>query len=333
MKIRTSLGMASFLAEDGVCLLQQIVASRPELSTPPKRLSINWETVPTTGGWLEEGVASGRHVQANWFPDVHPSPALLTADPRAGAAGLQLRTEWSISCVAKYVRSVGAWLAVFGDLFESRDCWKPHKRPGDGGRELFGFAQTVAPGWGCMFVGDRGHAQLVSRRWLDHGPWLLHRFADDISLIQFHDLDADPATALAQALPGHCRLGDNDTGGWLRSRYTPKYETKGLYVASDQTLRIVVAPGRVISEREMLDACAERLVGRYNAEKPIRVVRYAFIDPDDAQRHLHEMWLRDLEVWTFTSNGKEIRIDDTYDPSPTPPEWVRRLRKAEEKGA
>ena len=30
---------------------------------------------------------------------------------------------------------------------------------------------------------------------------------------------------------------------------------------------------------------------------------------------------------------KEIRIDDTYDPSPTPPEWVRRLRKAEEKGA
>ncbi|MCB9575022.1 MAG: hypothetical protein H6709_23350, partial [Kofleriaceae bacterium] len=111
--------------------------------------------------------------------------------------------------------------------------------------------------------------------------------------------------------------------------YTPKHETKALYVASDQTLRIVVAPGRAISEREMLDACAKRLVGRHNSEEPIRAVRYIFIDPDDAQRHLHEMWLRELEVWTFTTDGKEIRIDDTYDPSPTPPEWVRRLRAAE----
>ena len=333
MKVRNGLLMASFVAEDGASLLRRVVSSRPEFSSVPVRLSINLDRVEATATWLEDSLARGRRIQANWRPDVHPSPSLLTARPKDGAVGWQLRCDWSIACLVNYVRSIGAWLSVFDDLHDNAHGWQANKVAGDGGRELFGFAQTRAPGWGCMFVGERGHAQLVSRRWLEYGPWLLDRFADDVSLIQFHDLDADPATALAQALPGHCRLGDNDTGGWLRSRYTPKYETKGLYVASDQTLRIVVAPGRVISEREMLDACAERLVGRYNAEKPIRVVRYAFIDPDDAQRHLHEMWLRDLEVWTFTSNGKEIRIDDTYDPSPTPPEWVRRLRKAEEKGA
>ncbi|MCA9678655.1 MAG: hypothetical protein KC464_26745, partial [Myxococcales bacterium] len=261
MKTRHHLLVASFLADDGPSLLRKVVASRPEFSSAPKRLGIglrDWIENPPTS-WLEDALARGRSIQANWHPDVHPSPALMGANPRDGEVHWQIRTAWSIQCVVEYVRALGAWLAVFGGLYESKNGWQGHKSDGDGGRELFGFSRAGAPGWGCMLVGERGHAQLVSRRWLDHGPWLLHRFADDISLIQFHDLDADPATALAQALPGHRRLGDNDMGGWLRSSYTPKYETKGLYVASDQTLRIVVAPGRLISEREMLDACAERL--------------------------------------------------------------------------
>ena len=213
MKVRNGLLMASFVAEDGASLLRRVVSSRPEFSSVPVRLSINLDRVEATATWLEDSLARGRRIQANWRPDVHPSPSLLTARPKDGAVGWQLRCDWSIACLVNYVRSIGAWLSVFDDLHDNAHGWQANKVAGDGGRELFGFAQTRAPGWGCMFVGERGHAQLVSRRWLEYGPWLLDRFADDVSLIQFHDLDADPATALAQALPGHRRLGDNDTGG------------------------------------------------------------------------------------------------------------------------
>lgn len=182
-------------------------------------------------------------------------------------------------------------------------------------------------------MGDRGHEQLVSRRWLEFGPWLLRRFPGDLSLVQFHDLDADSETALAQGLPGYKRMADHDLGGWIRSSYRPvsSYrkevpEFRALYVPSDQSLRVVCAPGRTVTQGEMLDACAERLVARYNTEKPVRSMRYVFLDPADAEPHLHELWLRDIEVWAIV-DGREVRLDAEYHPQPDPPEWVRRVQQ------
>lgn len=69
----------------------------------------------------------------------------------------------------------------------------------------------------------------------------------------------------------------------------------------------------------MLDACAERLVAKYNPDKPVRSLRYVFIDPADAERHLPEL-LRDIEVWVII-DGREVRLDDNYHPTPSPPAW------------
>ncbi len=57
----------------------------------------------------------------------------------------------------------------------------------------------------------------------------------------------------------------------------------------------------------------ERLVGRYNTDNRIRAVRFIFIDPADAQRHLHEMWLRE-------SRGLDL---------PVTPAWVQAVEASE----
>ncbi|MBA3462154.1 MAG: hypothetical protein H0T46_19495 [Deltaproteobacteria bacterium] len=54
----------------------------------------------------------------------------------------------------------------------------------------------------------------------------------------------------------------------------------------------------------------------------MRSLRYVFIDPADAEKHLHELWLRDIEVWAIVG-GNEVRLDDTYHAAPSPPEWVQ----------
>jgi hypothetical protein len=325
MRTRSHLFRASFQGSDLATAVRRIVSRRPEFATPPARVTIDHRRVTATATWLEEGLERARRsLLADWFPDDDDSPALIIASRDegrpTGAVKVQLRTEWSIPCVVEFAQALEAWLAVFDSLHDD-EGWRRRENLGIAGGHTF-------PGWGCLFAGERGHEQFVSRRWLEHGPWLLHRFPGDVSLIQFHDLDADSETALAQALVGHRRLGDHQTGGYLRTGYVPNGEIGGLYVAGDQTLRIVCPPGREVTQGEMLDACAERLVGRYNTEKPIRAVRYVFIEPADAQRHLHEMWLRELEVWTFTPDGKEIRIDSDYNPIPTRPAWVQTVEDA-----
>jgi hypothetical protein len=300
-------------------MFRRIVASRVEFQRIPDRtFSIDLKRTPATAKWVDEGLRQAeRTVQATWsgggIDPTYPFLYMHRDNREEGAVTSVLPMEWSIASLVDYATTVGAYLGVFENLKLGQQ-WKD--------RERYGFSSAAAAGWGCLFIGDRGHEQLVSRRWLTHGPWLLHRFPGDVSFIQFHDLDADPETALAQASPGHRRLSDHQLGGYIRSMYTPEHEIKGLYVPDDQTLRIVCAPGREVGQSEMLDTCAERLVGRYDQQKPIRAVRYIFIDPADAQRHLHEMWLRELEVWTFTPDGREIRIDEDYDPPVTPPVWA-----------
>jgi hypothetical protein len=90
-------------------------------------------------------------------------------------------------------------------------------------------------GWGCLFRGD-GHQRLVSRRWLDHGPWQVLRGSGDTSLVLFHDLAADPSTALKQARPGHERMGISPVGGYLQTHFYYSQDLNGLYHAKERKL-------------------------------------------------------------------------------------------------
>jgi hypothetical protein len=51
-----------------------------------------------------------------------------------------------------------------------------------------------------------------------------------------------------------------------------------------------------------------------------------FLEEQNAERHLHELWLRELECRAVVG-GREVRLDTDYHPAPDKPEWVRRLEE------
>lgn len=183
-------------------------------------------------------------------------------------------------------------------------------------------------GWGCIFRGE-GHDRLVSRCWLDFGPWRLLRGANDTSLVQFHDLKADAAAALAQARPGHERLGISDAGGYIQAKFTYSHDLKGLYYEGERRMIVSVPYGEQVTQRQMLDACAVRFYQGLGAERPLDNVVYSFVDDEAARAHLHELWLRGLECRSFVE-GVERRLDEDYrPPPPDPPDWVVRLEASD----
>jgi hypothetical protein len=192
-----------------------------------------------------------------------------------------------------------ATLPSYGPQWQAEHDYRP---PGfDGGHPPHG--------WACAFRGFRGHDRLVSRRWLDHGPWALHRRDGDVSVAVFHQPDMDPEAALQQARAGHDRMGISETGGYLQDliRYAeddfPAWD-------SDGVLRVVVN-GRSVSQGEMLSACQLRRQRRH--EQPTADIAYVFLDEGAGARSLPELWLRELQCWQISS-GQQLRLDDPKNP-------------------
>ena len=175
-------------------------------------------------------------------------------------------------------------------------------------------------GWVCGFQGE-GHRQLVSRRWLDHGPWRVLRGLNDTTLVEFHAVDVDPMTALEQARPGHQQMGISPEGGFIPSRMTQwQYpELRNVYDPGRRELTVVVM-GRDVPPGEMLEACAIRL--HQPLEVPVDNVAYVFMEPDRARAHLHALWLRELGCRALV-DGREVDLMAGYQPpAPVRPEWV-----------
>ncbi|NJM91185.1 MAG: hypothetical protein HC863_02735 [Myxococcales bacterium] len=198
--------------------------------------------------------------------------------------------------------------------------------------ERWGFARShISFGWGCAFRGA-GHDRLMSRRWLDFGPWRVMRRPHDTTLVQFHDLAlTDPAEAYEQAKAGHERMSD----GFLHHNYADFMEdVRGLYLPERQRLEIVVPPGTTVDPENLYGAAAVRLYFHANPNAgghrkpgsigPTKTVAYVFVDEAQARAHLHDLWLRELECWLVDDQGKR-RLDDSYHPIPDPPAWVKRL--------
>lgn len=190
-----------------------------------------------------------------------------------------------------------------------------------------GGAET-GPGFGaghflfgsmCAFKGG-GHEAMVSRRWLEFGPWRLLRGRNDLSFVQFHDLQAGEATAIEQAGPGHRWMARGFFG--LSTSWD---NLKGQYEPNTETLIRVIA-GRIVGEEEMFEAAL--IKARQPLVKRVRQVAYVFIDEKEARAHVHQLWLRGLEVRTFIG-GREIRIDEDYQAQPVVPDWVKKIQDRE----
>ncbi len=192
----------------------------------------------------------------------------------------------------------------------------------------WGFGRSMIDhGWGCLFRGA-GHDRLVSRRWLDFGPWRVIRRPNDTTFIQFHDLAiTDPAEAYEQAKVGHERMGNSAIGGYIPWHIDGllKGAGQGIYTPEDRLLEVVVGPGNEVKQGEMLCNAALRLHHRTApSTTPVDRVAYVFVDEADARAHLHELWLRELECWLVDDKGKR-RLDLDYHPVPNPPAWVKLL--------
>ena len=214
--------------------------------------------------------------------------------------------------VIDLVKGLPFELATFGVLHDSWfDTYTP---PGFSGMQAL-------LGWACAFRAA-GHDDLVSRRWLEYGPWRLIRADGDISFVQFHDLAADAETALAQAGPGHELMGIGEAGGFLQKDYVYGSDVRGLYLADER--KLVIAAAEPVSRLEMRDACAVRRRRRSDPVEPIERIAYMFLSEELARGHLHELWLRELECWALV-DGQKVRLDEGYAPVPVKPGWVERL--------
>ena len=176
----------------------------------------------------------------------------------------------------------------------------------------------------AAFSRDDGHARLVSRRWLDHGPWRLLRDEDtDLTLVQYHDLQATEADALEQAYPGHEAMGIRPHGGFIQTDFVFGKLKPGLYERETRTVVAVVPGQEQVTPRQMLEAAAMKLW--QPLEEPVDQVAFVFTDEGNARKHLHDLWLRGLEV-RFVGT----RLDDQFDPGPpATPDWVKAVQDRE----
>ena len=180
-------------------------------------------------------------------------------------------------------------------------------------------------GWACAFKGE-GHNHLVSRRWLEYHPWhLIRDEKHDISFVQFHDLDADPATALEQAKPGHRAMSMYGVGGYIGKTHPFSNDLRGVYLRGDRNLRVVIPAGKEITYSQMSDYCAARHFQAFE-EGEIDLLSFVFIVANEAQPYIHDLWLREIECSGFTPKGEEIRLDEGYQPDYEPPQWVKKLQ-------
>lgn len=284
---------------------------------PPALLKIDQKKQKAGASWRDTLAGATEKVFARW-PDTGDS---LIVNVYSGIVKLE-RPAFALDPGDFVTRLSGVpfHLAAFYGIYEE---WT--RRGSNEAPEPISFADAHFPhGWGAAFRRE-GHDRLVSRRWLEHGPWRLHRGGGDTSLIQFHDLDADAATARAQAAPGHRRLGISEVGGFIQSGFPCDRALAKFYEPDHKRLRIPIY-GREVSPYEMLVTRATVKEQGLGPEMPLESAVYVFADESEGRAHLHELWLRELDCLTFV-DGVMTRLTDDYAPEVPEPDWGWRAQR------
>jgi hypothetical protein len=157
-----------------------------------------------------------------------------------------------------------------------------------------------------------GLGELVSRRWLEHGPWrVIRRPSADLLIAQLYDPTTTAAVAWAQAADGYEAMKN----GVLDVFYEVTTPIRGA-VGPDGTLEIAVPRGTELTPREMADACALRIRHEVTEPSDLDCTEAAFVfeTEPDARRWLHALWLRELQCWVADEHGKR-RLDLDHAPA------------------
>jgi hypothetical protein len=307
-----------------------ILAGPSDELGPPDRLIVDGVSRDLTPDWLERAVHDAiKSVTAVWDEGGHRSLTYF----KGNAVKMTINDfALDVDDVLAMLARIPFRVATFGPIHPS---WKPpggSERPPPMHATLdeaaakvplvrrafrFGEDQELL-GWAVAFKGD-GHKRIVSRRFLEHGPWKLVGGDEDVSLVQFHDLWADAETARAQADIGHARLAE----GAVTAPLEMTHELRGFYAEGDKRLRVVVEEPGLLDPRRLLEARQAARVGHeIEPGKPIASVAFVFPSEEQARANLHELWVRDLECRT-SIDKIEKRIDVEYAPGDLRPDWAR----------
>lgn len=311
MKVTLELGLAG---SDLIAIARRLQEVFMPNAGAPDSLYVDGKK-KVTDDWLEKWASqSPDFIRAKW-----EDRGWIRLDPgtivKISIENYELDPLIVLELLSKIPFTVCSAATIFPDWVDS-DTGEQYQAPSFGDMHW-------RNGWGCFFRGE-GHKRLVSRKWLDFGPWRYLQGSGDTSLIQFHDLEADAQTALKQARPGHERIGISQIGGYLQTNFVYSHDLKGLYYPAERKLHVVVPVNESVTQREMLDACAVRLNQTLGPDQPVDNVVYVFVEEESARAHLHELWLRDLECRVFIE-GKEVNLSADYNPTPVKPDWVRAL--------
>ncbi|MEJ7597431.1 MAG: hypothetical protein WKG01_05935 [Kofleriaceae bacterium] len=320
----TTSTTTTWISADGNARDVFVLLSRhPLLHGLPVRILNGSEALEPAANWLEVAVREGgtKSVVVSWAGPRGPYGGSRLSWFSHGVIEFCLRDRFGLDDAVRVATDADAEIVVVGQVFEDwTDVWRTC---------TFSNAHTTH-GLGVIFHGS-GHDRVVSRRWLEHGPWLVGRQPNDVTSIQFYASDADSKLAWDQCFRAHERMGFSDSGGYIHPEHQQWTKSGGLYKAADRSLTIVRA-ATPITQLELLDLCALR-AHRKKYAQPVERIRVLFTYERDARRHLHELWLREIECWHFDPEGHEVRLDDTYQPERITPEWVERAEGREPRRA
>lgn len=284
-------------------LAEALVAVLPYATGTPTRMLRKLMPLPITDEWHEQFVANDAELSLKWGSN----EVLSRGD---STIGFDFPSDVAVDAAAilKFLAPLPLELFVLSPL---HDYWieNDYYAPAIG-------ADHALLGSGMLFKGAGHEHSLVSRRWLEHGPFRTIRGPEDTTLAQFHDFAADGPTSLEQVQPAH----DWIVAGFLRPKHRFQHDIKGVYTKEDRLLRILVND-RQVTDEELLDACAARRDGRDDPAKPIDNIAYVFVDEGAAREQLEALWLRGLECRVADGRG-ERRLDADYQPTIKRPAWV-----------
>ena len=272
----------------------------------PTIVTDGYEKYLETDNWIDKLIPKFEFdVRANWNNSLESQyiQAFINYDVRTQLVAIKIE-DFEFTRVKNIVSMIAMlpWSVANFHKITRKDGWKKYRAPG--------FADGHGGhGWACAFKGE-GHNHLVSRRWLEYHPWRLIRDEEnDISFVQFHDLDADPTEALEQAIPGHRAMSMYGVGGYIGKTHPFSNNLRGVYLPDERNLRVVIPAGKEITYSQMSDYCAARHFQAFK-EGDIDVLSFVFIVAAEAEPYLYDLWLRNIECFGFTPKGEEIRLDD-----------------------
>jgi len=199
--------------------------------------------------------------------------------------------------------------------------------------------------WALAFQGE-GHKRVVSRRWLERGPWYVQRLDNDTTVIYLFDLLAPFHQALPQLQASHQALDRVSGCGYLEllsHSVLPAWKQRGftaevIFQPEQNTVRMEVKQDFHFLLEALVDLCVMRLppldkifyeldISNHRRDLQdsdvIKHVQCVFFSRELAEKYLYELWVREVECWWVKENGEEVRLDENYQPPPIKkPDWV-----------